>query len=314
MRFTIVIPCFNRADDLRAAIRSCLAQTFADFELIVVDDCSTRSLQETCNEFGDPRIKCYRNAINRGVSYCRNVGLDAAVGEYISFLDSDDVYLPRRLEILDRHIREARTLPRILFHRQNRQLAVDDAGVIAPARLPAAGERLDDYVLIWGNFIQTNTFVIESQLAKKVKFDLECRKHEDTKFIIECWLNSFDYVACEEVLSDYRDFRVASRLSKQEGYERLRPLLSLAKTKCSREAYIGFAAYASAEIPFFQRPMYVSTKIWRAYRTGVPLPRCAVYLFRSIFGVARVDNAIYRIRVVVLRLSYAVHRHRFQPN
>jgi glycosyltransferase involved in cell wall biosynthesis len=299
---------------LRAAIKSCLAQTFADFELIVVDDCSTQPLEDICNEFGDPRIKCYRNAINRGASYCRNAGIDAAVGEYVSFLDSDDVYLPHRLEILDRRIREPKTSPRILFHRQSRRLAADDAGMIAPARLPAIGERLDDYVLIWANFIQTNTFVIESQLAKKIKFDLQCKKHEDTKFIVECWLNSPDYVACDEVLSEYRDFRVAARLSKQDGFERLRPLLLFVKKRCSPEAYIGFAAYASAEIPFFQRPMHVLTKIWRAYRAGVPLPRCAVYLVRSIFGVAVVDNVIHKMRIVAFRLSYGVHRHRLQPN
>jgi hypothetical protein len=59
-------------------------------------------------------------------------------------------------------------------------------------------------------------------MAKKI--DLHCKIHEDTKFLIECWLTSANYVPCEEVLSDYHDFRVASRLSKQ-GRERLHLLL-----------------------------------------------------------------------------------------
>jgi glycosyltransferase involved in cell wall biosynthesis len=314
LRFTIIIPCLDRPDDLRVAIKSCVTQTFTDFELLVVDDCSTQPLEEICNEFGDVRIKCYRNAVNRGVSHCRNIGLDAAVGEYVSFLDSDDIYLPNRLEVLDRYIRVAETPPSILFHRQNRRLAPNDAGIVAPARLPATRERLDDYVLIWGNFIQTNSFIIETQLAKKVKFDLNCRIHEDTKFLIECWLTSPNYVACQEILSDYHDFRVASRLSKQRGGERLQPMLLFTQHKCSRAAHVGFAAYASAELPFFRGPLRVLINIWRAYRAGVPKLRCAVYLGRSIFGVTAVDDTIYNIRLFLFRLGRSVRRQRFQPN
>lgn len=301
MRFTIVIPCFDRQVELRTAIKSCQAQTFADFELIVVDDCSKEPLEDICKEFGDSRIKYYRNAVNRGVSHCRNIGIDLAAGQYISFLDSDDVYLPKRLEVLDRRLSETATSPSILFHRQCRLLSPNKVGTIEPARLPLDGERLDNFILIWGNFIQTNSFVVERDLAKEIKFDELCKKHEDTKFVIECWLASPNYLACSETLSIYHDFRLSSRLSKQQGFALLEPLLLLSEQRCSREAHVGFAAYASAEISFFQRPLDVLTAVWRAWRLGVPTLRCAVYLSRSIFGTATVDDAIHKTRVLLRR-------------
>jgi glycosyltransferase involved in cell wall biosynthesis len=305
LRFTIVIPCFNRQADLQIAIESCRAQTFGDFELVVIDDGSKEPLEDICKEFGDDRIKYHRNPTNRGVSYCRNIGIDLATGQYISFLDSDDVYLPDRLKALDRCIGEAATPPSMIFHRQCRLLAPNEAGTIVPARLPLDNERLDDFILIWGNFIQINSFVVEKELAKRVRFDVLCKRHEDTKFVVECWLASPNYRACDETLSIYHDFRLSSRLSKQQGFELLKPLLSMTKQRCSPEAHIGFTAYASAEISFFQQPLSVLMAIWRAYRLGVPVPRCAVYLSRSIFGTATVDGAIHRIRIVLLRLRHA---------
>lgn len=301
LRFSIIVPCLNRGDELRSAIKSCIDQTFADFELIVVDDGSNPSLEDVCRRFEDKRIRYHRNSTNLGVSHSRNIGLDCAAGEYVSFLDSDDIYLPKRLELLDHCIRATNTPPSIVFHRQNRCLAVDDAGMVAPARLPAPGERLDNYVLIWGNFIQTNTFIIERGLARKIRFDIGCRRHEDTKFIIECWLTSPNYIACNEILSVYRDFRQTFRLSKQEGYERLLPLLRFAENSCTLESHIGFAAYASAELLFFRKPAPVLTAIWQAYRAGVPKLRCAVYLARSMIGTAKVDHVIQMIRLVLLR-------------
>jgi glycosyltransferase involved in cell wall biosynthesis len=302
LRFTIIIPCFNRPNDLREAIGSCLAQTFSEFELIVVDDCSDEPLEDICKEFADSRIKYYRNKTNRGVSHSRNIGIDLAAGDYITFLDSDDVYLPDRLKILDGYIRDASTAPSILFHRQYRIISRNGASAVAPSRMPFEGERLDEFVLIWGNFIQTNSFVIERQLAKRIKFDILCKRHEDTKFFLECWLASSSYMACTETLSIYHDFPLSSRLSKQPGSALLQPLLSWTAQNCSPKASAGFAAYASAEVPFFQSPIGVLTAIRQGFLAGVPIVRCALYLSRSIFGVGTIDGLISEMRSRLHRL------------
>jgi len=94
---SIIIPTYNRRDFLREAIRSVLEQSFRDFELIVVDDGSDDGTREMIQrEF--PGLLTYLYQENQGVSRARNRGLKLAQGEFMAFLDSDDLWLPRKLE------------------------------------------------------------------------------------------------------------------------------------------------------------------------------------------------------------------------
>ncbi len=90
--FSVVIPTYNRADLLRQALDSVFRQDFANFEVIVVDDGSTEDLSKLVAGYGS-RTRFLRQA-NAGPSAARNNGLDAATGEYVAFLDSDDVWFP----------------------------------------------------------------------------------------------------------------------------------------------------------------------------------------------------------------------------
>jgi glycosyltransferase involved in cell wall biosynthesis len=92
---TVIIPTYNRAWCLQEAADSVLAQEFKDFELIVVDDGSTDATAALLAAYGD-RVRVLRQA-NRGVSAARNAGIAAARGKLIAFLDSDDIWLPRKL-------------------------------------------------------------------------------------------------------------------------------------------------------------------------------------------------------------------------
>jgi len=82
------------------SINSVLGQTFPDWELIIVDDCSTDGTGNIIRNYldQDPRIKCVRHSVNQGVGRARNTGISAAAGEYVAFLDSDDLWLPDKLE------------------------------------------------------------------------------------------------------------------------------------------------------------------------------------------------------------------------
>jgi len=98
-KVSVIIPTYNRADLLPRAIKSVLSQTFQDFELIIVDDGSTDNTKEIVKSFQnkDERIK-YVYQDNQGESGARNTGLRESQGEYIAFLDSDDEWLPEKLE------------------------------------------------------------------------------------------------------------------------------------------------------------------------------------------------------------------------
>lgn len=94
---SIVMPCFNAAPHLARSVGSVLAQTRADWELVAVDDGSTDATWDALNDLGDDRIRALRQA-NSGVSAARNKGLEAASGDYVAFLDSDDTWAEDFLE------------------------------------------------------------------------------------------------------------------------------------------------------------------------------------------------------------------------
>ena len=97
--FSIITPTYNRGTLLSRAVRSCINQTVADFELLIIDDCSADNTSEVVALFRDPRIVYDKLNRNKGVNAARNRGLDLARGEYIVFLDSDDELLPEALNI-----------------------------------------------------------------------------------------------------------------------------------------------------------------------------------------------------------------------
>jgi len=97
---SVIIPTYNRAHLIGRAIQSVLNQTYQDFEVIVVDDGSTDNTEEVIKEFQrkDERIKYIKHEKNKGGSAARNTGIKAARGKYIAFQDSDDEWLPEKLE------------------------------------------------------------------------------------------------------------------------------------------------------------------------------------------------------------------------
>lgn len=94
---SVIIPTYNRAHLIDKAIKSVLNQTFQDFEVIVVDDASTDNTEEMAKSFADFKVYYICHQHNRGASAARNSGIEASRGEYIAFLDSDDEWLPEKL-------------------------------------------------------------------------------------------------------------------------------------------------------------------------------------------------------------------------
>ena len=99
---SIVVPVYNAAPYIENTVQMVLQQTYQDFELILVDDCSTDNsvalLEELLEQRKDVRPRLVKKERNQGAAAARNTGLDMASGRYIAFLDADDVWLPHRLE------------------------------------------------------------------------------------------------------------------------------------------------------------------------------------------------------------------------
>ncbi len=98
---SIITPCYNAGKTIVETIESVLSQSYPDWELLIVDDCSTDNSAEIIQSYvdRDKRIRYYRTSIPSGSpSLPRNIGIENANGEYIAFLDSDDLWLPKKLE------------------------------------------------------------------------------------------------------------------------------------------------------------------------------------------------------------------------
>lgn len=95
---SVILPTFNRSHSLPAAMMSVLTQSMGDLEVIVVDDASTEDIEGLVRRIGDDRVRYVRRAANGGAGAARNTGLAEARGEYVAFQDSDDLWLPDKIE------------------------------------------------------------------------------------------------------------------------------------------------------------------------------------------------------------------------
>lgn len=100
VKVSIVIPTFNRAWVIRRSIGSALSQTYRDFEILIVDDGSTDETFDVVKTFFQyPQVRYIRHEKNRGHQAARNTGIKNARGDYIAFLDSDDTWIPEKIEL-----------------------------------------------------------------------------------------------------------------------------------------------------------------------------------------------------------------------
>ena len=106
IRFSVIIPLYNKANFVRQTVDSVLNQTYTDFEIIIVNDGSTDNSLAVVNEINDSRIRIFSKE-NGGVSVARNFGIEKSQNEYIAFLDADDLWLPGFLETIKEMIKQS---------------------------------------------------------------------------------------------------------------------------------------------------------------------------------------------------------------
>lgn len=174
---SVVLPTFNRDALLSRSIASVLAQTFNDFELIVVDDASTDSTEDIVKGFHDARIRYERLPTNVGGAEARNVGIRLARGKYIAFQDSDDEWLCSKLEVSVRKLEESPSVG-FLF---SAFLQVWSSGC---RRMPI-WSGLDQVrsipeSLLWRNVVDTPTLVVKTHFLDKIGgFDSAMPRYQD---------------------------------------------------------------------------------------------------------------------------------------
>jgi glycosyltransferase involved in cell wall biosynthesis len=171
---SVVIPTRNRPELVVRAVRSALAQTLAELEVVVIIDGPDAATVAALGEIGDERVRWVERETSGGAPTARNHGVDVALAEWVAFLDDDDEWLPEKLEIqLSRARASGVPLPIVgsrLYMRTPR------AELIMPRRVPAPGEPISEYLAVrhglfhGDGFIQTSTIMAPTALLRKVPF------------------------------------------------------------------------------------------------------------------------------------------------
>ena len=189
---SVIIPTYNRAHLIGRAIKSILNQTYQDFELIVVDDCSFDNTEEVVKSFKDERIRYIKHDENRGADAARNTGIKVARGEYIAFQDSDDEWLPEKLE---KQMKAFETAPPEVGVVYTGFLRIEnDKKIYIPSSWVKHKEGNIHNELLKGNFITTQSIVVRKKCFEKTgMFDERLPRLQDWELVIR--------------LSKYYDFK-----------------------------------------------------------------------------------------------------------
>ncbi|PJM76389.1 glycosyltransferase family 2 protein [Bifidobacterium felsineum] len=170
-KVSIIIPTYNRESTLKRSINSILNQTYKSFELIIVDDGSTDKTKEVVNSFNDGRI-IYLYQQNKGACAARNYGISIARGKYIAFQDSDDEWLPNKLEMQLSTIRRTKSDFDIC-----RMQTVENKEIVPSDTAINAG--LNAQYIIGANFMSTQMLLIRKDVILAEKFDPSLPRFQD---------------------------------------------------------------------------------------------------------------------------------------
>lgn len=198
---SVVIPTYNRISFLRRAIESVLAQTYKDYEIVVVDDGSTDKTKDIVKKYGKKVRYIYQK--NRGPSVARNIGIKKAKGKYIAFLDSDDRFLSNKLTMQIDYIKKHPNCKFLYTWYFN----VNAKGKRKRLRKPKSCKKREQlqYLLYDKTFsIRTSTVLIQKECFKKAGyFNKKYWYSQDW----DMWLRLSNYYTAhclQRPLSEYR--------------------------------------------------------------------------------------------------------------
>ncbi len=270
--FSVIIATFNRRNLLAKAVDSVLSQNYKNFELIIVDDCSTDDTLAYLDGLEDDRIRVFSNKKNMHVSYSRNIGIEHTRGEWIVFVDDDDAMLKNKLQVLADTIC---LFPRVNFihHKVWVDYVGDNKIRLSNNRL---SENYRDEILVTNVIGGPNNVCIKKNLFDIVKgFDTSFRFAEEYELWIRLsWLDEFRPMFLDTPLATIRIERGKSSLDKdldalKESHiaisKRYKKNINRLSKKLKRKKQENFAYRYAARCIYGNKKLCASVGFWKAF-------------------------------------------------
>lgn len=209
---SVIMPAYNAASTIEESIRSVMAQTYAAWELLVIDDGSADNTCAIVERLAveDERIHLLRNPQNCGVAQTRNRGLALCNHSYAAFLDSDDVWHPNKLAV---QVQTAEQQQADLVYTSYAIVDADSAPCKEPYLVPA---QIDFHGLLKENVIGCSTVLMTAAVAAQYRF-LSDFYHEDYCLWLDILRDGHKAVGCTEVLTNWRLIAHSRSFDKKNG-------------------------------------------------------------------------------------------------
>src|ERR1035437_1637514 len=275
---SVIIPLYNRAHAIERTLKSVHVQTFQDFEVVVVDDGSNDNPSVVIDSIGDPRIRLIRQD-NRGGGSARNRGIDVARGQFVAFLDSDDVFLPDHLAKVVIRLAddpEVAVYSPVIVNRESNRC------FLRPPRAIRLGENVADYLMRDRGFIPTSTLAVSAIKAKIVRYNEEIFYGQDTDCAIRLHLSGVNFIMLPSPGAIVDDSPSAHRLSVRRNLDAASIWLEDLRNSIPRRAYWGYRGWHIARhVAASDRVRALSMSVG-AIRRGCYNPRLALTVIMQV--------------------------------
>ncbi|NJM65525.1 MAG: glycosyltransferase family 2 protein [Acaryochloris sp. RU_4_1] len=331
---SVIIPVYNSERTVAATMDSVLAQTFTDFEILVIDDGGCDRSIEICQSYSDSRIRIIHQQ-NRGLAGARNTGIRHAQGQYLAFLDSDDLWQPEKLA---KHIEHFQRHPDIgvSFCRSS---FIDEQGQpLGIYQMPKLTDITPGYLFCRNPISNGSAVVIRREVLEDIKFqaslygdpedfyfDDSFRQSED----IECWLrialkSNWKIAGIPDALTLYRvnmGGLSANILKQYEAWERI-----ITKTQAEHPDFVHQWAdkarayqlrYLARRAASQRSPTIATQLLHKALATDWTIlreePRRTLLTIGAVYFLRLLPPAIYQqLETVAMRITGLSQRRRIQ--
>lgn len=219
-KYSVIIPVYNVKKTIQRCIESLLNQPYEDFELILVDDCSSDGSLDTCKQYQSAggKVIVLHQESNRGVSSARNRGLDSAIGEYVLFVDSDDFVAKNYFQTIDEFTGKYDLIEFGHFD----YVTDSDGKTLEVKKSPLCSLTESGTELDWNNLLMKSFFaspcnkVFKRNLIGDLRFDEACVCYEDYLFNLHYCEKIHTFFVTDIPLYYYQQIQTVNHVSKRK--------------------------------------------------------------------------------------------------